>query len=72
MGALYRASGLFQCLRLKTMLPGHSTAKCRFGIVATCHQMGRNRTEILEAAGPKLNDIVSGHVYLRDIQLTAP
>jgi 2-iminobutanoate/2-iminopropanoate deaminase len=32
------------------------------------HQMARNHVEILEAAGLKLDDIVSGHVYLRDMK----
>jgi 2-iminobutanoate/2-iminopropanoate deaminase len=38
------------------------------GLVDQVHQMGRNHREILEAAGLKLDDIVSGHVYLSDIQ----
>ena len=37
------------------------------GLTDQVHQMGRNHTEVLEAAGLKLEDIVSGHVYLRDI-----
>jgi 2-iminobutanoate/2-iminopropanoate deaminase len=32
------------------------------------HQMARNHVEILDAAGLKLDDIVSGHVYLRDMK----
>jgi enamine deaminase RidA (YjgF/YER057c/UK114 family) len=32
------------------------------------HQMARNHVEVLEAAGLKLDDIVSGHVYLRDMK----
>jgi 2-iminobutanoate/2-iminopropanoate deaminase len=32
------------------------------------HQMGRNDAEILDAAGLKLDDIVSGCVYLRDMK----
>jgi 2-iminobutanoate/2-iminopropanoate deaminase len=32
------------------------------------HQMARNHVTILETAGLTLEDIVSGHVYLRDIQ----
>lgn len=31
------------------------------------HQMARNHTAILSAAGLKLDDIVSGHVYLKDM-----
>ena len=38
------------------------------GLVDQTQQMGRNHGEILEAAGLKLDDIVSGHVYLSDIQ----
>jgi enamine deaminase RidA (YjgF/YER057c/UK114 family) len=38
------------------------------GLVDQVHQMGRNHGDILEAAGLKLDNIVSGHVYLRDIQ----
>jgi 2-iminobutanoate/2-iminopropanoate deaminase len=30
--------------------------------------MARNHVEVLEAAGLKLDDIVSGHVYLRDMK----
>lgn len=32
------------------------------------HQMARNHVAVLEAAGLKLDDIVSGHVYLRDMK----
>jgi len=32
------------------------------------HQMARNHMEILDAAGLALDDIVSGHVYLRDMK----
>ena len=38
------------------------------GLGEQVHQMARNHTEVLEAAGLKLDDIVSGHVYLRDMQ----
>jgi len=31
------------------------------------HQLGRNQTAILEGAGLKLDDIVSGHVYLKNM-----
>jgi 2-iminobutanoate/2-iminopropanoate deaminase len=34
---------------------------------AQCHQLARNHVEVLDAAGLKLDDIVSGHVYLRDM-----
>ncbi len=37
------------------------------GLVDQTKQMAGNHKEILEAAGLKLDDIVSGHVYLRDI-----
>jgi enamine deaminase RidA (YjgF/YER057c/UK114 family) len=37
------------------------------GLVDQVQQMGRNHQAILEAAGLQLKDIVSGHVYLRDI-----
>jgi enamine deaminase RidA (YjgF/YER057c/UK114 family) len=37
------------------------------GLVDQAQQMGRNHEAILEAAGLQLKDIVSGHVYLRDI-----
>jgi 2-iminobutanoate/2-iminopropanoate deaminase len=32
------------------------------------HQLGRNHTAILDAAGLSLDDIVSGHVYLQDMK----
>jgi 2-iminobutanoate/2-iminopropanoate deaminase len=32
------------------------------------HQMARNHTDVLDAAGLKLDDIVSGHVYLKDMK----
>src|SRR5262249_53541773 len=32
------------------------------------HQMARNHVEVLDSAGLKLDDIVSGHVYLRDMK----
>src|SRR5262249_7713589 len=38
------------------------------GLGEQVHQMARNHQEILGAAGLKLEDIVSGHVYLRDIK----
>jgi 2-iminobutanoate/2-iminopropanoate deaminase len=38
------------------------------GLKEQVHQMARNHVDILETAGLKLDDIVSGHVYLRDIK----
>jgi len=38
------------------------------GLADQVSQMGHNHAEVLQAAGLKLEDIVSGHVYLRDIQ----
>ncbi len=38
------------------------------GLGEQVHQMARNHTAVLEAAGLKLDDIVSGHVYLRDMK----
>ncbi|HTK76497.1 MAG TPA: RidA family protein [Gemmataceae bacterium] len=38
------------------------------GLGEQVHQMARNHVEVLEAAGLKLDDIVSGHVYLRDMK----
>ncbi len=38
------------------------------GLGEQVHQTARNHTEILEAAGLKLDDIVSGCVYLRDMK----
>jgi 2-iminobutanoate/2-iminopropanoate deaminase len=38
------------------------------GLADQIHQMARNHTAVLETAGLKLEDIVSGHVYLRDIK----
>lgn len=38
------------------------------GLADQVNQMGHNHAEVLEAAGLKLEDIVSGHVYLRDIK----
>jgi enamine deaminase RidA (YjgF/YER057c/UK114 family) len=38
------------------------------GLGEQVHQMARNHIEVLEAAGLKLDDIVSGHVYLRDMK----
>ena len=32
------------------------------------HQMARNHSAILDAAGLTLDDIVSGHVYLQDMK----
>jgi 2-iminobutanoate/2-iminopropanoate deaminase len=51
-------------------LPGF---KYKEGVLASglgdqVHQMAGNHTAILEAAGLKLEDIISGHVYLRDIK----
>jgi 2-iminobutanoate/2-iminopropanoate deaminase len=37
------------------------------GLADQTHQMARNHGEVLDAAGLKLEDIVSGHVYLRNI-----
>ena len=39
-----------------------------FGVENQVHQMARNHTAVLEAAGLTLEDIVSGHVYLADIE----
>jgi 2-iminobutanoate/2-iminopropanoate deaminase len=38
------------------------------GLGEQVHQMAKNHVEILDAAGLKLEDIVSGHVYLRDMK----
>jgi 2-iminobutanoate/2-iminopropanoate deaminase len=38
------------------------------GLADQTHQMARNHGEVLEAAGLRFEDIVSGHVYLRDIK----
>jgi 2-iminobutanoate/2-iminopropanoate deaminase len=38
------------------------------GLGKQVHQMARNHVEVLDAAGLKLEDIVSGHVYLRDMK----
>jgi 2-iminobutanoate/2-iminopropanoate deaminase len=38
------------------------------GLGEQVHQMARNHVDVLEAAGLKLDDIVSGHVYLRDMK----
>src|SRR5262249_2271794 len=38
------------------------------GLGEQVHQMARGHTEILEAAGLKLEDIVAGWVYLRDMK----
>jgi 2-iminobutanoate/2-iminopropanoate deaminase len=38
------------------------------GLSEQVHQMARNHVEILDAAGLKLDDIVSGHVYLHDMK----
>jgi 2-iminobutanoate/2-iminopropanoate deaminase len=38
------------------------------GIEQQSHQMAKNQTAILDAAGLTLEDIVSGHVYLADIE----
>jgi enamine deaminase RidA (YjgF/YER057c/UK114 family) len=37
------------------------------GIDEQVHQLGKNHTAVLEAAGLTLEDIVSGHVYLADM-----
>jgi 2-iminobutanoate/2-iminopropanoate deaminase len=38
------------------------------GLGEQVHQMAQNHIDVLEAAGLKLDDIVSGHVYLRDMK----
>jgi 2-iminobutanoate/2-iminopropanoate deaminase len=38
------------------------------GLDEQVHQLGKNHTAVLEAAGLKLEDIVSGHVYLADME----
>jgi 2-iminobutanoate/2-iminopropanoate deaminase len=38
------------------------------GLDEQVHQMGKNHTAVLEAAGLKLDDIVAGWVYLRDMK----
>jgi enamine deaminase RidA (YjgF/YER057c/UK114 family) len=38
------------------------------GLGPQVHQMAKNHTAVLDAAGLKLEDIVSGHVYLADIE----
>jgi 2-iminobutanoate/2-iminopropanoate deaminase len=51
-------------------LPGFKFKEGIFaaGLAEQVHQMGRNHAEVLETAGLKPEDIVSGHVYLRDIK----
>jgi 2-iminobutanoate/2-iminopropanoate deaminase len=38
------------------------------GVDEQVHQLGKNDTAVLEAAGLTMEDIVSGHVYLADMQ----
>jgi enamine deaminase RidA (YjgF/YER057c/UK114 family) len=38
------------------------------GLEAQVHQLAKNHTAVLDAAGLTLEDIVSGHVYLADIE----
>jgi 2-iminobutanoate/2-iminopropanoate deaminase len=38
------------------------------GLSDQVHQMARNHIAILDAAGLALDDIISGHVYLRDMK----
>jgi enamine deaminase RidA (YjgF/YER057c/UK114 family) len=54
-------------------MSGLSGFNPRTGTLATkledqVHQMARNHTDVLEAAGLSLEDIVAGWVYLRDMQ----
>ena len=38
------------------------------GVDKQVHQMAKSQIEVLDAAGLKLEDIVSGHVYLADMR----
>jgi 2-iminobutanoate/2-iminopropanoate deaminase len=54
-------------------LSGLTGSKPQGGLAAAglgdqVHQMARNHVLVLDAAGLKLEDIVSGHVYLRDMK----
>lgn len=49
-------------------LEGTNGNKLATGLEAQVHQLGRNHTAILAEAGLTLEDIVSGHVYLTDMQ----
>jgi 2-iminobutanoate/2-iminopropanoate deaminase len=46
--------------------PGEGASKANLG--EQVHEMAKNHTMVLEAAGLKLDDIVSGYVYLRDMK----
>jgi enamine deaminase RidA (YjgF/YER057c/UK114 family) len=46
--------------------PGEAAAVA--GLAPQVHQLGKSHTAVLDAAGLKLEDIVSGHVYLADIE----
>jgi enamine deaminase RidA (YjgF/YER057c/UK114 family) len=49
-------------------LTGTEGGKLVTGLEQQMHQMARNHVAVLDAAGLKLEDIVSGHVYLADIE----
>ena len=49
-------------------LAGTQDGKLAAGLDAQVHQMAKNHTAVLDAAGLSLEDIVSGHVYLTDMQ----
>jgi 2-iminobutanoate/2-iminopropanoate deaminase len=48
-------------------LAGAAEGKVVEGLDAQMHQLAKNHTAVLSAAGLTLGDIVSGHVYLADI-----
>jgi 2-iminobutanoate/2-iminopropanoate deaminase len=45
-----------------------ATGSLASGLDPQVHQIGRNHSAVLGAAGLTLDDIVSGHVYLNDMQ----
>jgi enamine deaminase RidA (YjgF/YER057c/UK114 family) len=49
-------------------LAGMQGSKLATGLDEQVHQLGRNHTAVLTDAGLTLEDIVSGHVYLTDMQ----
>jgi 2-iminobutanoate/2-iminopropanoate deaminase len=49
-------------------LSGAQGEKLASGLEAQVHQLAKNQTAVLEAAGLSLEDLVSGHVYLADIE----
>jgi len=49
-------------------LAGSQHGKPATGLDEQVHQMAKNHVAVLDAAGLNLEDIVSGHVYLTDMQ----